>query len=62
VTLHPAKKKASPIRGNLLLSTSVQSWRQGEFEKAEQLLQEALNIAAKMQDNRLRPSASMLSL
>lgn len=47
----PEGDEAAAIRGNLLLTLSVMNWRKGDFEKAEEQLQQALRIAAKVQDN-----------
>jgi tetratricopeptide (TPR) repeat protein len=47
----PAGEEAISIRGNLLLTLGVLNWRKGDFEKADEQLQEALQIATKVQDN-----------
>lgn len=47
----PKGEEAISIRGNLLLTLGVLNWRKGDYEKAEQQLQEALQIATKIQDN-----------
>ena len=47
----PEGSEALSIRGNLLLTLAVLNWRKGDFEKAEAQLQEALQVAAKTQDN-----------
>lgn len=46
----PRGEEASSIRANLLLTLGVLNWRRGDFEKADEQLQEALQIAAKLQD------------
>ncbi len=47
----PQGEEASSIRANLLLTLGVLNWRKGDFEKADEQLQEALRIATKIQDN-----------
>jgi len=47
----PKGEEAISIRGNLLLTLGVLNWRKGDFEKADEQLQEALQIATKIQDN-----------
>ena len=47
----PEGEEAISIRGNLLLTLGVLNWRKGDFEKADEQLQEALQIATKIQDN-----------
>ena len=47
----PAGEEAISIRGNLLLTLGVLNWRKGDFEKADEQLQQALQIATKIQDN-----------
>ncbi len=46
----PRGEEASSIRANLLLTLAVLNWRKGDFETADEQLQEALQIAAKLQD------------
>lgn len=46
----PRGEEASSIRANLLLALGVLNWRKGDFEKADEQLQEALQIAGKLQD------------
>lgn len=47
----PKGEEAISIRANLLLTLGVLNWRNGDFEKADEQLQEALQIATKLQDN-----------
>jgi len=47
----PSGEEAMSIRGNLLLTLGVLNWRRGDFEKADEQLQQALQIATKIQDN-----------
>jgi tetratricopeptide (TPR) repeat protein len=47
----PKGDEAVSIRANLLLTLGVLNWRNGDFEKADGQLQEALQIATKLQDN-----------
>ena len=47
----PEGSEALSIRGNLLLTLAVLNWRKGDFEKADGQLQEALQIATRIQDN-----------
>jgi tetratricopeptide (TPR) repeat protein len=47
----PKGEEAISIRGNLLLTLGVLNWRKGNFEKADEQLQEALQVATKIQDN-----------
>lgn len=47
----PRGEEAVSIRGNLLLTLGVLNWRRGDFEKADEQLQEALQIATRIQDN-----------
>ncbi len=46
----PRGEEASSIRANLLLTLGVLNWRKGDFEKADAQIQEALQIATKIQD------------
>jgi tetratricopeptide (TPR) repeat protein len=46
----PKGEEASSIRANLLLTLGVLNWRKGDFEKADQQLQDTLKLAAKIQD------------
>lgn len=47
----PHKTEATAIRANLLLTLGVLHWRKGDFENANEVLRNALKIAAKLQDN-----------
>ncbi len=47
----PKGEEAISIRGNLLLTLGVLNWRKGDFERADEQLQEALQITTKIQDN-----------
>ena len=47
----PAGEESNSTRGNLLLTMGVLNWRKGDFEKADEQLQEALRIASKMGNN-----------
>lgn len=47
----PKGEEAISIRGNLLLTLGVLNWRKGDFEAADDQLQEALKIATKTRDN-----------
>jgi len=47
----PRGEEALSIRGNLLLTLGVLNWRKGDYEKADEQLQQALQIATKIQDN-----------
>ena len=47
----PEAEEASSTRANLLLTMGVLNWRKGDFEKADEQLQNALKIAAKIEDN-----------
>ena len=47
----PHNKETTSIRANLLLTLGVLHWRKGDYEKANEMLQQALLIASKMQDN-----------
>ena len=47
----PEGEEASSLRANLLLTLGVLNWRKGDFEKADEQLQEALKLATKIQDN-----------
>ncbi len=47
----PEGNEALSIRGNLLLTLAVLNWRKGDFEKADGQLREALQTAARIQDN-----------
>jgi len=47
----PEEEEASFTRANLLLTLGILYWRKGNFERAHELLQEALGLAVKIQDN-----------
>ena len=47
----PEHSESTSIRANLLLTLGVLHWRKGDYEKASEMLQNALKFAAKMQDN-----------
>ncbi|MDP1602738.1 MAG: tetratricopeptide repeat protein, partial [Legionella sp.] len=47
----PQEVESSSIRANLLLTLGILHWRKGDFEKADQLLDEAMNLAIKIEDN-----------
>lgn len=46
----PKAEEASALRANILLTLGLLNWRKGDFEKADGQLQEALNIAAVIQN------------
>ncbi len=46
----PQEAEASSTRANLLLTLGILNWRQGNYEKADELLREALKIATLIQD------------
>jgi tetratricopeptide (TPR) repeat protein len=47
----PEEEEASFSRANLLLTLGILNWRKGDYEKADGLLREALDIGSKIQDN-----------
>ncbi|HSG46048.1 MAG TPA: tetratricopeptide repeat protein [Anaerolineales bacterium] len=47
----PHNRETTSIRANLLLTLGVLHWRKGDYEKADEMLQQALLIVSKMQDN-----------
>jgi len=47
----PINKETSSIRANLMLTLGVLNWRKGDYEKAVEMLQNALNISSRMRDN-----------
>jgi tetratricopeptide (TPR) repeat protein len=47
----PHNKETTSIRANLLLTLGILHWRKGDYEKANEMLQQALLIASKIQDN-----------
>jgi tetratricopeptide (TPR) repeat protein len=46
----PDGDEASSTRANLLLTLGILNWRKGDYEKADELLRQALTIATKIQD------------
>jgi len=46
----PMEAEASSTRANLLLTLGILNWRKGDYEKADELLGEALKIATLIQD------------
>jgi tetratricopeptide (TPR) repeat protein len=46
----PIADEASSTRANLMLTLGILNWRKGDYEKADELLREALKIATKIQD------------
>src|SRR5512143_1321983 len=51
LTALPEGEEATSVRANLLLTLSILNWRKGDFEKAGEQLQEALKIAARIEDS-----------
>jgi tetratricopeptide (TPR) repeat protein len=47
----PKVNESTSTRANLILTLGILNWRKGNYEKAEELLREALKIAIKIQDN-----------
>jgi len=47
----PNNNETTSIRANLLLTLGILHWRKGDYEKANEMLENALNIASKMRDN-----------
>ena len=47
----PAGNESTAARANLLLTLGVLHWRRGEYERATQLLNTALDAAARLEDN-----------
>ncbi|HSG45062.1 MAG TPA: tetratricopeptide repeat protein, partial [Anaerolineales bacterium] len=47
----PLNNETTSIRANLLLTLGILHWRKGNYEKANEVLHNALMIAAKIQDN-----------
>jgi len=47
----PINKETSSIRANLMLTLGVLNWRKGDYEKAIEMLHNALNISSRMRDN-----------
>jgi tetratricopeptide (TPR) repeat protein len=46
----PKSDEATSTRANLLLTLGILNWRKGDFEKANELLQDAIKSAAKLED------------
>ncbi|HET7145080.1 MAG TPA: tetratricopeptide repeat protein, partial [Anaerolineales bacterium] len=47
----PEEDEASFSRANLLLTLGILNWRKGDYEKADELMREALDIGSRIQDN-----------
>ena len=47
----PQETESTSMRANMLLALGLLNWRRGDYEKAEELLNSAMNIATHMQDN-----------
>lgn len=47
----PKNNETTSIRANLLLTLGILQWRKGDYEKANEMLDDALKMAAKLQDN-----------
>ena len=47
----PENEESIPTRANLLLTLGILNWRKGNFEKADDLLQEAIKIAVSLENN-----------
>jgi superkiller protein 3 len=47
----PEADEASYTRAHMQLTLGILNWRKGDYEKADELLQDALGIAARIQDN-----------
>lgn len=47
----PRNPESTGIRANLLLTLGVLNWRKGDYEKAEEMLHNALQVATRMHDN-----------
>jgi len=47
----PRSAESTGTRANLLLTLGVLHWRKGDYEKADEMLQNALKVAARMHDN-----------
>ena len=48
----PEGEATDAARGNLLLTLGILNWRKGDFERADEQLQEALRVASRMHDNK----------
>jgi tetratricopeptide (TPR) repeat protein len=47
----PHNAETASVRANLLLNLGILNWRRGEYDKADEILRQALNLAAQLQDN-----------
>lgn len=47
----PENSESIPTRANLLLTLGILNWRKGNFEKANDLLQDAIKIAVSLENN-----------
>ena len=47
----PEKTDATSIQADLFLTLGILHWRKGDYEKADEMVQNALKIAARLQDN-----------
>jgi len=47
----PDGSESTSMRANLLLSLGLLNWRRGNYQKAEELLEDAMEIAAHLQNN-----------
>lgn len=47
----PEKAEATSTRAKLLLTLGILNWRNGDFEKADELLQDAIKAAIRLEDN-----------
>lgn len=47
----PEKAESTAARAKLLLTLGILNWRKGNFEKAEELLQDAIKAAIRLEDN-----------
>jgi tetratricopeptide (TPR) repeat protein len=47
----PEKAESTSTRAKLLLTLGILNWRKGDFEKANELLQDAIKAAIRMEDN-----------
>lgn len=47
----PTSAESASVRANLMLNLGILNWRRGEYEKANEILQDALKLATRLQDN-----------
>jgi tetratricopeptide (TPR) repeat protein len=47
----PENAESTSTRANLMLTLGILNWRKGDFEKAHELLQDAIKIAIRLEDN-----------